>query len=609
MAACSGQLLLDNRMRDRYNDKAPAPNLYLSPAEWRTLQDTLADPFFAELHHRARRIVDELIRSHGQAATERFNHRACKAAIQHCAVVWHIDRDTRCRDLALALLEQTCALPWTPTHSNGIRKADLRTGELMYVVAFAFDAFYDELSGQQRRICVKALIENGLERYFAGIEARDWWYNCDFNWNSALHGNAGVAALAIREHAPDIAARALDEARKGLAYMTAAYFPGGGWTEGLMYFGTATCHLTDFAFALERNTGDDLGVLSDRNLHDAIDWALTMHGGDGRPYNFSDMHAQKYRWSAPHIFWYADACNRPDWTANQDTAILGRTGERESTRGMVRLFSDIDAFWYRRPFQQSEPRDIRGLHHFRGIDWVAWRGTRSWLAFRGGCNGGNHNNHDLGHCIFGLDRTRFLDDPGYGAIAADMHNCPTIRLKDQTDGATARVLRCDELRGGFSLVCDIQEAFPHVLLHYDRHLVLLDDTHLVIVDDIKGRGSHRNDARYHLQTARPARTTDEGFAIDGDECTLRVVLGAETGKAAVEPYEHRGRPLNRLLWYDEYYRVHSVHPVVFTPSDEEVTVSVEGSRVDIAIGGVRCRLVMRGGWGDTVSPARRWDAS
>ena len=55
---------------------------------------------------------------------------------------------------------------------------------------------------------------------------------------------------------------------------------------------------------------------------------------------------------------------------------------------------------------------ITGLHHFDGIDWIAWRGERTWLGIRGGYNGGNHSNLDLGHFIFGLDRTRYLVDTG-----------------------------------------------------------------------------------------------------------------------------------------------------------------------------------------------------
>jgi len=583
-----------------FNSDAPAPGLFVDPGRWSALREKLEDPFFATILDRSTDRLDEMIE---RIKTEPITfHRVWKGLVQHGAVAWHLTGETKYRDLAMDTLLHACDRDWGPSQrhkTGGIRKADLGTGELMYTVAFGLDALFDDLSVDQRKTLVHALIENGIGRYFAGIEAEDWWVRCDFNWNSALHGNAGIAALAIRDHDPALSERTLAAAKHGLRFMVDAYHEGGGWTEGLMYFGTATGHLSDFAFCLHRVTGDDFGALSNQNIHDSIDFALIMHGRDGKPFNFSNINeplpeepAEKARlgWVRPFVFWYADHLDRPDWAADQQRKI-----EAGALRHIGGLFTDIDSFWFRRAHQPAEPREIRGLHHFHGIDWLTWHGEKSWLAFRSGFNGGNHNNRDLGQIIFGLDETRYLIDPGYGSGEAAMHNCITVRHKDQADGATARIIDLEERADGFRLICDIREAFPWVLSHYDRHLAVVDDQHLIIVEHVVGRGAIRNDMEGHLQTRLPARITDEGFAIDGEAGTLRVVFGSDVGRKSVETWYHKkgNDPIQCLSWRDAYYRIHSIQPIVLTTSDAAIKQRITDDGVEFAVGGRRLHLPLR----------------
>ncbi len=586
-------------MTKNFNSDAPAPGLFVDPGGWPDLREKLEEPFFATILERATVWLDEVIeRTHSEPIT---HHRVWKRLIQRGAVAWHLTGETKYRDLAMDALLHACETDWSPVPKHraaGIRKADLSTGELMYMAAFGLDALFDELSVQQRKTVVQALTDNGIGRYFAGIEAQDWWVRCSFNWNSALHGNAGIAALAIRDHDPELSERTLAAAKHGLQFMVDAYYEGGGWTEGLMYFGTATGHLSDFVFCLHRITGDDFGLLSNQNLHDSIDFALIMHGRDGKPFNFSNSNEPlskeagekaRFGWVHPFVFWFADHLDRPDWTADQ---------QRKIEAGALRhggLFTNIDSFWFRRAHQPTEPREVHGLHHFQGIDWLTWHGDRSWLAFRSGFNGGANNNRDLGQIIFGLDETRYLIDPGKGSGEADKHNCITVRHKDQVHGATARITTLEEFDGGFRLVCDIQQAFPGELAHYDRHLAVVDDQHLIIVDHVVGRDAIRNDMVGHLQTRLPARVTDEGFAIDGEAGTLRVVFGSDVGLKSVETWYHKkgNAPIQCLSWRDAYYRIHSIQSIVLTTSDAPIEQRITEDGVEAAIGERRIRFPLR----------------
>ncbi|MBI5725518.1 MAG: heparinase II/III family protein [Planctomycetes bacterium] len=580
--------------------------------QWKGLSGLLADPFFAQLHAKVLACLEEpLEKLRFEPAWRYPYHRVYKNIIQLSCVAWHTTGQERYLQLAVESLRKICGLDWGPDpvrpESSGIRGADLRTAELMYTTAFGLDALHDDLSVDDRRMCVESLVNNGLVRYLKGIELNDWWVRCNFNWNSMQHGNAGIAALAVRRHAPAVAEKAIAEAKKGLVYMTGAFYEGGGWTEGVMYFGTALGHLTDFAFALRRATGEDCGVLADKKMHDTIDFAICMQGGDGRGINFSNMFEGRGGWALSQVFWYARMLNRPDWTADLEEKILARGME------MRGLFTSVDSFWYRQPFQPSQKAPARkGLIHFKGIDWAVWRGDRSWCAFRGGFNGGNHNNHDLGHFIFGMDKTRFLIDPGYGMARADMHNTPLIRFEDQTDCATAPIIRCDSLPGGFYIVCDLREAFPFALEHFDRHLAMLDDRYLFLVDDVKGRGDIRNDVQENLQTRFPVQITEEGFAISGDGAVLRVCLGGDVGGRKIETWEGRQlrwekqeTRINRVLWYDSYFRVHSVQPALLTTDYAAVSFQVKDADVSVSAGGLTCGITLRQAWPDGMPPACR----
>ncbi len=579
-----------------FNSEASAPELYLTQEEWAALKNKLDDPFFTKVFANITEALERMMKEKEEKGKLWGGHRAFKTVIQFSAVAWHITGEKKYLEFGLWGLDQVLDREWKPTHVNGIRGADLSTGELMYSCAFGFDAFWSVLSDEKKASCIENLIENGLNRYFAGIEKGDWWRVCDFNWNSALHGNAGVAAYAIRDHAPDISKKALEQALYGLPFMIDGCFEGGGWTEGLMYFGTAFGHLIDFIYLYDRFEGKDLGVVEDQNLQDTIDFVFNMHGHDGRPYNISDMFADGFLWSRPQAYWYADRCKRDDWTGWLEKAMLGRKDMGHW------LFTDVDSFWYRKKNAVSEEYKVNsGLTVYNGIEWGVWNGESSWGVFRGGFNGGNHDNFDLGHFIYGIGKDRFLIDPGYGAKRADMHNCATFKLQDQSEHSNAPILETEDRENGFYLCCNLQECYPHLMEYYYRHLLLVEDDTFIIVDEAGARHPHRNDAQYNLQTHFPAEETESGFVIHGNERDLFVILPEGFYNKRIEQWAHgkgmKGpKDINRMIWYEEYYRTQSVMTVILSPASKW-TISAGKDQVIVVHGEDEYKLPLkRPGW-------------
>jgi len=558
------------------------PTFFLDRGEWEGLSEKLEDPFFERLHENNLRVLERL----ESEEDRRVGSRTLKNRLLRGTVAWYLTRRQRHLDLALAALETCCSrrdLWWVTDESvQMIRAANLSTGEMLYNVAFAYDALHPYLSDDQKRMCLDALINEGLAAYLKGLELHDWWEKCDFNWNSALHANAGLAALAIRDEDRELSDRVLREALTGLPYMIDAFYEDGGWIEGVMYFGTAIGHLTDFVAPYYRLTGDDLGLLSNRAVHDTITWRMYMWGGDGRCYNFSDVSEFYGGRGLSQIYWWARMLDRPDWTYENDHGLDGRS------RG-AGLFHDIDSFWYREAFQPTREPELEPLRHFKGIDWLTYRGDRLWLAFRSGFNGGNHDNDDLGNFILGFDDERFLCDPGYGPKNASDHNCIVVRRFEQADCATARIERLQELPGGFYLRCNIQQAFPFSTVHYDRHLLVIDNRHILLVDDICGRDRIRVTVRTHFQTRLPCRRTEEGWVIEGQKNRLRFIHLTPALFPEEDDWSHRhdrnAPPIHRFSWKNEHDTVHMLQATLLTFGDPEFSHQISHERLRLTLDG------------------------
>jgi hypothetical protein len=563
------------------------PWLFLSRKQWESLAGYLDDPYFKDIHERNLKALEQMVADQFNQENPDFsllvdaktNPRELKKWIERATVAWYITGESRYLDMAKAALSAACQSDhWiikTPTsyHING---ADLRTAELTFIVAFGYDALFNYLDDSLKRTCMRALTEKGIRTYLNGHALKDWWVRCDFNWNSALHGNAGIAAMVIRDIKPELSDYVLEKVKEGLPYMIKSFYPDGGYIEGVMYQGTAIGHLTDFVVPYIKLTGHDLGLMQNRDFHETISFWIPMFAPDGYAYNFSDCSDKGSKYGIAHVFWWADQLDRPDWAWDQERRTSQKIGEGG-------LFHDVEAFWYRKPHQKSNQPEIPRFRHFKGIDWAVWRGEQSWLAFRSGYNGGNHDNDDLGTLILGYGQDRFLIDPGYGAVDASQHNCVTLRSHEQVDHATSYIRKSFETNEGFYLVCDIKEAFPNTASKYNRHLLMIDDKHLLMIDEIRGIGDNRVGVRGHLQTRYPVNRTDQGWQIQGPTQKCSVNLLFDFGQLLREPWEFGG-PVTKLIYKDLYDRVHSIQPVLFSFDDTPFSYAMNADGFSLEMG-------------------------
>jgi hypothetical protein len=519
------------------------PSLFLSPAEWAGLQDKLSDPFFAAMAEKNRRAIALYDSRRGEtllvvppyldsliSPVAGLSYRVIKGRLIRAAIALHASGDESAWPFALETIDFLLHREYWHVslgHKGArLQHFDLKMGDLLYDAVFALEAFHERLDPERRAGLLELVIEEGLGAYLRGWEAREWWREANFNWAAATHGNAGLAALAVATIQPELSSKVMGHVRHGLAVLIESLPLDGWWTEGLMYQTTTIGHLSDFVIALYRVTGDDLGLAQNARWIEFLDTRPYALAPDGKALNFSNCPTALEESFSPQMYWWAHRLGCPAWTA-----FLDLTCKRwPHTTG---LFFDVEAFFYRPAHPPLEaPKQLARLRHFRGLDWLTWRGPSVWLAFRSGNNNGNHNNFDLGHFILGRGRERYLIDPGYGFMATSQHNAVTIHGQDQTKGATARILHHREIPGGLHIACDLRECYPYIVEHHVRHLVLLADAHLFVIDDLRARNGIRLGAKYHFQSEFPAEVTRGGCRIVGNEGSL--ALTSLTGHAEAE---------------------------------------------------------------------------
>ncbi len=549
--------------------------LFLDPDGWQNLKQRLSDPFFATLHANNEKALAILgqspfweVEATLGAGGERnpWNWRILKHRLVRAAVSWRLAAQPASRAMALEAVDQLLdrSLWKVQFAGSGLHHADLKTGDLAFCACFAREALAGELGPSRDAQLTAMLADWFLPAYLRGIDEREWWRHAEFNWGAAVHGAAGLAALSLRDTHPALAQRALAEARDGLQFVIDAYPEGGGWIEGIMYQATTLAHLTDFAAALHRLTGDDLGLSTHRRFLQNIDFRMAMLGGDGLPLNFSNCNARSNEWRCPHVYWWANRCNRPDWTGFEDA-------HQRDWRDTNGVFLDLEAFWLREPGQPSTPPAPRtGLEHFRGIDWAAWRRGGAWLGFRSGTTGGNHTNRDLGQIIFGIQDRRVLLDPGYLASAAHQHNCLALRKLDQAAAATARLFRAREIPGTTTLhlACDLTEVHPHILNFHYRHVLASPKGWLLIVDDLLARHGLRAGAAGHLQLPAAPELHEGGFRLQLGHLNLRGHWLGATRPGRIDSWEWDNQPIHTLTYHPRHDHPSARVAVLLTPTDQ-----------------------------------------
>lgn len=321
------------------------------------------------------------------------------------SMLYQLDGDRRWVDRVWKDMASASSFPdWNPNHF-------LDTAEMAAAFAIAYDWMYDAWTPEQRTTIREGVIRLGIKPAVAAYHNHTtysrqiWWRDTDHNWNQVCNGGTTMAALAIANEDPELAAEAIHEAAGRLPNAMALYAPDGGYMEGPMYWGYGTTYSVLMLAALDSALGTDFG-LSDTSAFDVTGgFPVHMTGPLDRTFNFADSRDRAV--TDASLLWLADRFDQPAYRRYQTRLV--DDGKQEGSR-----FSALNLLWYQPNAEDKAlPRDAVyrrvGVATFR----TAWDDRDAWfVGFKGGDNRFNHGNLDLGSFVLDAMGQRWAVDVG-----------------------------------------------------------------------------------------------------------------------------------------------------------------------------------------------------
>lgn len=275
----------------------------------------------------------------------------------------------------------------------------LETSYLTTAVSMGYSLAHDRLTPQQRQTVVDALVRNAL------APATCLWqqnarsvYSYD-NWGVITNAAMIMAALAIADEEPDLAAAALAAAQPRMNRALRVLATDGGSAEGPSYVAFLG-NFTAYAMASLWHSLPD-GDLAIQNVPAAARWAAAIYGPSGLPFNFADADLTLGKELLPVWNAFRGGDRLGSWLANHRLAegkatllylLWLKPGgvNPAATFGRTAFFPRTGVVSLRNGFGQGD----------------------SWIALKGGNNAGGHAHRELGSYVLDLRGVRWVSDYG-----------------------------------------------------------------------------------------------------------------------------------------------------------------------------------------------------
>ncbi|WP_020616385.1 discoidin domain-containing protein [Paenibacillus daejeonensis] len=317
------------------------------------------------------------------------------------SLVYQMSGDDRYAERLWDELEAAAAFPdWNPV-------SFLSTAEMTHAFAIGYDWLYHYWSEEQRDVLSDAIVNLGLRPGLYGYNQGEWWVTTTNNWNIVTHGGLGMGALAVGDLMPGLADNLITRGLTHLPAAIAEFAPDGGYPEGVGYWAYAIRYLVPYMAALNTATGSDYGLSELPGLAETPLFPLYMGGPSNQAFHFSDVGSGVQQ--NPDLFWMAAQYDLPEagWWALQSNSASPR-----------------HLLWYD-PDHIENPRDTQLPldAKFRGPEAVSMRSAwddanASFVGFKGGTNGANHGDLDLGTFVFDALGQRWAEELGTESYSA-----------------------------------------------------------------------------------------------------------------------------------------------------------------------------------------------
>jgi hypothetical protein len=320
-------------------------------------------------------------------------------------MVYRIEKDAeilqRINDEVIAVCNFS---DWNPSHF-------LDVAEMSLAVALALDWTAGDLPPQTIELAQNALIEKGIKPSWPESGDTLWWVNGTNNWNQVCNGGMIAAAVAVAEKAPELAARTIQRALKGIPHALAEYAPDGVYPEGSTYWGYGTSFSVITSAMLQSAFGTDFGISDYPAYEESAIFRVLMNAPSGWYYNFADCGDKRSEQGDITLAWFA--------TQTGNTAFFERERFLMPPEKMGKLprLAGAALVWISQ-FEKTTDEKIPSVWKGEGDNpIVVFRGDENdqldlYFGGKGGRATTSHGNMDAGSFIFELNGVRWVVDPG-----------------------------------------------------------------------------------------------------------------------------------------------------------------------------------------------------
>lgn len=435
---------------------------------------------------------------------------------------------------------------WNPSHF-------LDVAEAATAMAIGYDWLYQELTPEGRDAIRDALITHALR---PGDDDSLWWRNRSpaNNWLQVCEAGLTLAALAVSEHEPELAARAVARARRNAPDIFPNYGPDGAYVEGPMYWGYGTVYHLLLVEALRTAEGSAGELATNRAFLQSGMAFNTLTAPSGNFLNFGDCTPR--REFPPELFWFARETNRPGLVAGEAGRLAATTEafrRKVATGAPPRFpsrFLPLALLWM--PDNEQAAGEIAApaawstggespLAVFRAGD-----GREALcVAIKGGSPRASHGHMDVGSFIMELGGVRWAVDcgmPDYAHVEAhglnlfgedrwrvfvvgpDSHSIPLIDDALPVETAAASLSAFDA--AARSAAIDLTPLYAGQVDRLRREL-LVESSDSVVVRDTLAGAKPGAVYRFSWMTLAKVDVTPTGAVLTQDGRTLRLTVTAD----------------------------------------------------------------------------------
>ncbi len=388
---------------------------------------------------------------------------------------------------------------WNPSHF-------LDVAEMATALALGLDLLHGQLAADDVAVIQTALIEHALR---PGLEDA-WWVRGHNNWNQVCHGGLVLAALAVRDCAPDLAQATIAQALACTSSGLAAYAPDGVYPEGPVYWEYGTTYTVLTSIALAAALGTDGGLSAAPGFAASADFMVQAQAPSGLLFNFSDGGRGDATSVNPPLFWFAQQYRRPELVSRQMAPLDRLLAGPVQVAGRDPRFLPLLLLWLT---DDERPVDLPRSWQGDGVNPVAmhrsaWHQQASWVGIKGGSPSAPHGHMDAGAVIVEMAGQRWIEDLGaddyHSLEQAGIHiwdGAPggqrwsvlrhhnrahaTLTVDDQGQVVTARaaIVRHGDGKGGRFTILDLSAIYAGQLDQARRGVRLEPDGRVIIRDE------------------------------------------------------------------------------------------------------------------------------